>query len=309
MVSARRLYRLNLALAALGVFAVIAVLGTALSTLSLAPPPVEELLAACGHILPAEPSLLAAALLGLAGLALIVIVRGARSALRQSRDQLRLRAGLRLAIAGELDARAVRLFESSRPQAFCAGLLRPRVFLSAAARDRLCDTELRAVLAHEDHHVRRRDPLRLFAARVLADALFFVPALSRLERRYAELAELAADEAAVRAAGSAALASALLKLGASDHSEATVGLAPERVDHLCGAPTRWRLELRALGLSLLAITGIAGVAVSAGVAAGGVRVEALAIVVQSCMVLMFAVPVAAIAGLWWRRNVDPSPGL
>jgi Zn-dependent protease with chaperone function len=308
MVSARRLYRLNLALAALGVFAVIAVLGTALSTLSLAPPPVEELLAACGRILPTEPSLLAAALLGLAALALLVIVRGARSALRQSRDQLRLRAGLRLAVADELDGRAFRLFESSRAQAFCAGLLRPRVFLSAAGRERLSDTELRAVLAHEDHHVRRRDPLRLFAARILADALFFVPALSRLERRYAELAELAADEAAVRAAGSSALASALLKLGASDHSEATVGLAPERVDHLCGAPTRWRLELRALGLSLLAITGVAGVAVSAGVAAGGVRVEVLAIAVQSCMILMLAAAVAAIAGLWGRRNADLSSG-
>ena len=202
MTSARRLYRLNLVVAALGVLAVIAVLGAALSKMSLAPPPVEELLAACGSLVPPEISPLAAVLVGLAGLALIVPVRGFRSALVEARAQLGVRAGVRPAVEAELEGVPVRLFQSSRPQAFCAGLLRPRVFLSATARDRLSPAELRAVLAHEGHHVRHRDPLRLLVARILADALFFLPALRRLARRYAELTELAADEAAVRAAGS-----------------------------------------------------------------------------------------------------------
>jgi len=303
MTSARRLYRLNLVVAAVGVFAVIAILGAALSKISLAPPPVEELLAACGSLLPAELSPLAAALVGLAGLALIVLVRGIRSALVEARVQLGVRAGLRLAVEGELEGASVRLFPSSRPQAFCAGPLRPRVFLSAAARDRLSPAELRAVLAHEGHHVRRRDPLRLLVARILSDALFFIPALRRLERRYAELAELAADEAAVRAAGSAALASALLKLGARDYPEITIGLAPERVDHLCGAPTRWRLEPRVLVLSVLAVTGITGTALLAGVA-GGARVEVLAVAVHSCMALMLAAALAFLVALWCRRHVD-----
>ena len=191
--------------------------------------------------MPAGPSPAGALLLGLGGLALIVFVRGLRSVLTEARAQLRVRSGLRAAVEHQLDGAFVRLFPSSRPQAFCAGLLRPRVFLSSPACDRLSQAELRAVVAHEGHHVRRRDPLRLLVARVLADALFFVPALRRLERRYAELAELAADEAAIRAAGSAALASALVKLGGSDHPEATVALAPERVDHLC-VPTRWRRD-------------------------------------------------------------------
>ncbi len=73
MTSARRLYRLNLAAAALGALAVITVLGVALAKISLAPLPVEELRAACGSLLPAELSPLAAALLGLAGLVLIVV--------------------------------------------------------------------------------------------------------------------------------------------------------------------------------------------------------------------------------------------
>ncbi len=303
MTSAQRLYRLNLALAGLGALAVLAVLAAALSKLSLTPPAAEVVLAACGRLLPAEPSPAGVIPLALGGLALIVLVRGVRSALIEVRAQVRVRSSLRLAVEHELDGGFVRLFPSSRPQAFCAGLLRPRVYLSATARDRLSKAELRAVLAHEGHHVRRRDPLRLLAARILAEALFFVPALHRLERRYAELAELAADEAAVRVAGSAALASALLKLGASDHPQAAVALAPERVDHLCGAPTRWRLEIRSLVLSLIGVVGLAGVALLAGVMAGGVRVEVLALVVQSCMALMLAVAVAAAAVLWRRRHV------
>ena len=302
MASARRLYRLNMAVAGLGAIAVLAVLAAALSKLTLAPPPVEDLLAACGRLVPAGLSPAGVVLLGLGGVALIVVVRGVRSMLTEVGAQLRVRSGLRLAVEHELDGAFVRLFTSSRPQAFCAGLLRPRVFLSSTARDRLCQAELRAVLAHEGHHVRRRDPLRLLAARVLADALFFVPALRRLGRRYAELAELAADEAAVRAVGSAALASALLKLGASEHPEAAVALAAERVDHLCGAPPRWRLESRTLMLSLLAVAGITGLAALAGVAIGGVRVEALAVLSQSCVLLMLAVALVAAISLWRRRR-------
>lgn len=303
MASARRLYRLYIALAGLGAFAVIAVVAAA-SKLSLTPPPIEDLLAACGRLLPAEPWP-GVLLVGLAALVLTVVVRGIRSALHQTRAQVRLHAGLRMAVDHELQGLSVRLFQSSRPQAFCAGLLRPRIFLSALARDRLSQGELRAVLAHEGHHVRRRDPLRLLAARTLADALFFLPTLRRLERRYAELAELAADEAAVRAGGSPALASALLKLGASDHPEGTVvALAPERVDHLCGAPPRWLLEPKAFLLSIVAVVGIAGVAALAGMATGGVRVEVLAVVAQSCMAaLVLAVAVAAVPALYRRWHV------
>ncbi|MFN2469531.1 MAG: M56 family metallopeptidase, partial [Gaiellaceae bacterium] len=189
MASARRLYRLNMAVAGLGALAVLAALGAALSNISLTPPPVEDLLAACGRLMPAGLSPAGALLLGLGGLALIVFLRGFRSIITEVRAQHRVRSGLRVAVEHELDGALVRLFTSSRPQAFCTGLLRPRVFLSAPARDRLSEAELRAVVAHEGHHVRRRDPLRLLAARILADALFFVPALHRLERRYAELAE------------------------------------------------------------------------------------------------------------------------
>ena len=85
----------------------------------------------------------------------------------------------------------------AQPRAFCAGLLRPRVYVSAGAVALLDEAALNAVLAHERHHARRRDPLRFAAGRVLAHALFFLPEFGRLVERQQALAELSADESAV----------------------------------------------------------------------------------------------------------------
>ena len=108
MASARRLYRLNMAVAGLGALVVLAILGAALSRLSLTPPPVEDVLAACGRLMPAGLSPAGALLLGLGGLALIVFVRGLRSVLTEARAQLRVRSGLRAAVEHELDGAFVR---------------------------------------------------------------------------------------------------------------------------------------------------------------------------------------------------------
>lgn len=114
MASARRLYRLSLALAGLGTLSVLAIVGTALSHLSLTPPPVAEVLAACGRLLPSELSLAGAVLLGLGGLALIVLVRGVRSALIQARAQVRVHSGLRAAVE-RLDHLPPRVPAAPRP--------------------------------------------------------------------------------------------------------------------------------------------------------------------------------------------------
>lgn len=137
----------------------------------------------------------------------------------------------------------VTLVDEAQPQAFCAGFLRPRIFLSTGAVRRLGRDELEAVLAHEEHHRARRDPLRIALARVFGHAFFFLPVLRRLSERYCAMAELAADDAAVRssAGGGATLASALLSFSASAHPHGAVGIAPERVDHLLGRTPSWRL--------------------------------------------------------------------
>ena len=175
----------------------------------------------------------------------IVLALAAHSILR---EVLRQRAFLRRLPVTEvrvLHGVAVRVIPGSKVQAFCVGLLRPRVFVSSGALERLKPRELHAVVAHEAEHAGRRDSLRLLLARAVSDTFQFLPCLRRLATQQAALAELAADAAAVRAIGSRQpLASALLAFGSL---ESRGDIAPERVDQLVG-----RSPARAVSRSLLA---------------------------------------------------------
>jgi Zn-dependent protease with chaperone function len=183
----------------------------------------------------AEWLILGVAVLGAA--AATVAVRAAwrqRVAYRGFLDQLK--------VVRRLDGYpSVKVIEDPRPQAFCAGYLRPTVYVSQRALDLLTEPELQSVLAHEHHHKQVRDPLRFACGRVLGQALFFVPVLRSLCDRYSDLAELSADDAAIRACagGRTALASALLQFDASAPPGVS-GVSPERVDSLLGHAPRWR---------------------------------------------------------------------
>ena len=92
------------------------------------------------------------------------------------------------------------LVASSSPLSVTAGLLRPLVLVSTGLRSRLSPEQLRAVLAHEQSHARRRDPLRLLAVALLGAA--HGPSTRR--RLVADLAlacEEAADEDAAQVVG------------------------------------------------------------------------------------------------------------
>ncbi len=172
--------------------------------------------------------------LALSGLAVIAMVLSgaAREWMRAGR------------LARELSRRASRgphgtlLLEDEQPRAFCAGLLRPRVYLTTGAVGELDGDALRAVVAHERQHARRGDPLRFAIEHVLAGSLFFVPGVRDLVRRHQGLAELSADESAVNAApeGRGALARAILSF--SDQGDAGSGVDPLRVDYLLGEVRR-----------------------------------------------------------------------
>ena len=82
-----------------------------------------------------------------------------------------------------------------------AGVLRPRVILPIAWSGWPADT-LGAVLAHEQAHVRRGDPLVLFLAHLNRCVFWFHPLAWWLERQLARTAEHACDAAAVRTTGS-----------------------------------------------------------------------------------------------------------
>jgi len=141
--------------------------------------------------------------------------------------------------------------------AFCAGLLRPRVFVTAGMVAGLADEELAAVLVHEAEHARRRDPLRRLAARAAADVLFWLPLVGWWSRRRLEQAELAADRAAIDRVGRTPLARALR--ATASPAAPTVGARFDgagraRVTQLLGEePPRRRPPLAACLLSLLGL--------------------------------------------------------
>jgi Zn-dependent protease with chaperone function len=134
----------------------------------------------------------------------------------------------------------VRVVRGLPMPAFASGWFRPRVVVAADLHERLTADELTAVLAHEAVHLRRRDPLRLFALRALAALLFWLPVLRRLAADLEDEVEITADD---KVAGELALplASAILKLGGGNDAPitGTVGfqrtdLLPRRIRRLAG---------------------------------------------------------------------------
>ena len=110
------------------------------------------------------------------------------------------------------------------PLAVCAGVWRPRIFVSRGLIQASGPGELRAVLLHEAHHAAQRDPLRRAFRYALARVFFFLPVLRWWADRAAIQDELAADRAALRWSGPGPLARALLLTGGGlEHAAAGMG--------------------------------------------------------------------------------------
>ncbi len=142
------------------------------------------------------------------------------------------------------------------------GWWQPRVLVSDALRRVVGVGELRAALAHEHAHHRRRDPLAILILRVIG--LFQPPALARsAEEDFRNAAEMAADAAAAHEVGDGLLvASALVAI--TRVSIAVPGLAmgrdavERRVYALLDAPggetgRALALPVAALGLFVLVV--------------------------------------------------------
>jgi hypothetical protein len=298
--SANRLYRLHLAVAGLGTALVAGTIVVVAAGVDPSLPSPGSVAAACDRWL-STGGLGAILALAVGALALTSLVRGVGSAWRQLAASRRyLRA---LPISGRvvaLEGADCRLIETDAPRAFCAGYLRPQVFVSHGAIGELSRDELRAVVSHELHHVQRRDPLRLLLARSLANGLFFIPVLRRSSERYAALGELAADQAAVRRLdGRGPLAAALLKFSAPGAQPATVvGIAPERVDHLMGDLTagRWHLPRSLTGPSAAALVGLAALLGSALHGLFLANLDLPVLLAAGCMAVMIGGPIVVALG-------------
>lgn len=154
---------------------------------------------------------------------------------------------------------------SDAPLAFCAGLLRPRIYVSRGLVDQLRPTELDAVLLHEGHHSRRRDPLRYVVTVALKDVCFYLPVLAWLVGYQRENAELRADRAAMDGTGRRPLAGALWALGTSADVPAMAafsGAAELRAAQVLGDPLPPRRPARSLVLA--SAIGLLSLAATAG---------------------------------------------
>ena len=174
-------------------------------------------------------------------------------------------ARLRKAASSELwEGRVVWLVPSTRAAAFCAGLINPQIYLTTGLVDSLEDEEVRAVVRHEAAHAEAYVPLKTLVARLFSRTLFWLPALRDLESSYTLTAELAADEAAIRATSKQAVAAALTRvLDASAPAIGFANLSDVRIDKLLDpsvAPPRI-LSTPKLALTLLALAGVAVLAV------------------------------------------------
>ena len=248
-------------------------------------------------------------LIGLAAAGAIAIAIACRAIWRQ-RSAYRNFLGA-LEVIGRLDGHpTVGVIADSRPEAFCAGYLRPRVYISKGALELLTIPQLEAVLAHEHHHQLVRDPLRFAVGRILARALFFVPVLRPLVARDADLAEMNADGAAVRASAGrqGPLASALLVFDATAPPGVS-GISSARVDSLLGEPLQWRLPLWLMAASL---TGLAALSVViwqvSGLASARVTFNLPFLSSRPCVAVMLLVPLlGSVAAVRRRARTSAVP--
>ncbi len=104
------------------------------------------------------------------------------------------------------------VIDDDSPAAYCVPRGQHRVAISAGTLARLRPGQLQAVLAHERAHLRGHHHLVLAVAAALARAFPAIPLLARAPAELAVLAEMAADDAAVRSHDPADLAAALVTL-------------------------------------------------------------------------------------------------
>ena len=304
----RLVFLLQLALGVCGLIAAGAAVADAAGSVHHDARAPHEVVVLGGHFSYPAVNVAAVVLLVLAALGLIVILSAVIAGLRQLRAYRHFLA--HIPVLGTLPSHPyVSVIADETPQAFCAGYLRPRIYISAGAVNLLAPEELSAVLLHEQHHRSARDPLRLACARILSQALFFLPALSPLGERYVELAELRADDAAVRgAAGNKrALASALLAFD-ERAPNGSAGISPERVDSLLGVRTDPRLPIAPIVASLVALA-IAIVVVwrASAVASADATLNLPLVSSQPCMLVLALVPaLACLGGIAGRRVLRPA---
>ncbi|MQY07886.1 M56 family metallopeptidase [Actinomadura macrotermitis] len=195
----------------------------------------------------------AAASLALAAACAARLRRGLPRLGRAVRHRRRHREMLRLVAREHGRHPDVLVLDHPVPVAYSLPARERSIVVSTGAQRALTADELGAVLAHERAHLRRRHHALLLMLDLVHAVLPWSPTVRRAKARLPLLLELAADEAAVRAWGSQALAGALRRLAAAPGAAHALGAAgpgegglAERLLRLeAGVPDRPRRAARA----------------------------------------------------------------
>lgn len=165
--------------------------------------------------------------------------------------------------------------DTDTPICTVGGIIQPRVYLSRGALNRLPDCQLRAALAHESAHVRRREPLiEGIAAFLNRCTLFPAPATMTVYRRSREFC---ADKEAARCVEPVVLASLLISFARFELVHPGIHLAePENLrDRVFFLLDHEPCRARETGTAALSIAAIGFAASLAWLPAGVHMVERL----------------------------------
>jgi len=191
-----------------------------------------------GRVLLAGPAVPGGRAIATAGLlaAAAVVLRAAGCAARElhrgQRDR-REHAALVAATGRPGDEPDVAIIDHDAPAIYCLPCGRHQIVISAGALAALTPEQLGAVLAHERTHLRHRHHVILALATALARAFPRVPLLSQARPQLAVLAEMTADDAALRLHRRDDLAAALVVLATAGARPATLAASgPEAMVRL-----------------------------------------------------------------------------
>jgi len=191
----------------------------------------SQLIGACVrrlHTLYATPGGATVAELGLI-LAGAVVARTVLAAASHRRQALQHAQTARLAGHLEPGLGAV-VVEHPDPAAYCVAGRYPTVIVTTGAMAALGPGQLDAVLAHERAHLAGRHHALRAAARIGRQVIPFLPLLRDAEAQVARLAELHADDAAIRATDPRTLATALVLLATAAPAAPAPALAAAATD-------------------------------------------------------------------------------
>jgi Zn-dependent protease with chaperone function len=159
---------------------------------------------------------------------------------RRSSAQTRSHAQAALLVGRAIADRTV-VLDDPRPAAYCVAGRPAAIVVTSGALAVLDQPQLRAVLAHESAHLAHRHHALATITRGLAAALPGVPLFARGAGEVARLTEMAADDAAAKQSGRAALVAALLAIATGTavpvNALAAASCAvPARVERLLDPP-------------------------------------------------------------------------